>query len=70
VLVVDQDNKAAVRTITIGSRYEQYYVVSHGLEPGERVIVEGQQKVRPGMIVLPTMPPASGDKTPEPKKGS
>ena len=70
VLVVDQDNKAALRTITIGSRYEQYYVVSHGLEPGERVIVEGQQKVRPGMTVVPTMPPVSGDKTTEQKKGS
>lgn len=68
VLVVDQDNKAALRTITIGSRFEQYYVALQGVEPGERVIVEGQQKVRPGMTVLPTMPPVSRDKTTEQKE--
>lgn len=61
VAVVDQDNKTAVRTVSIGSRFERYYVVLHGLAPGERVIVEGQQKVRPGMTVMPTLLPASRD---------
>jgi len=69
VVVVDQDNKAAVRLVSIGSRFERYYVVLQGLAPGERVIVEGQQKVRPGMTVMPTLLPASRDNTAAQKGG-
>ncbi len=48
VLLVDRDNKVRQRTITTSSRQGENYVVSGGLNPGDRVIVEGQQKVRPG----------------------
>ncbi len=54
VLVVDAQNKAAVRTITVGDKTDNYYVVLQGLNAGERVIVEGMQKVRPGSEVKPT----------------
>jgi len=53
VLVVGPDNKVSLRSITTGDRFEQYFVVNQGLNGGERVIVEGQQKVRPGMAVQP-----------------
>ena len=69
VVVVDQDNKTAVRPVRLGSRFERYYVVLHGLAPGERVIVEGQHKVRPGMTVMPTLLPASRDNTADEQKG-
>src|SRR5215471_17976332 len=69
VLVVDRDNKAALRTLTTEGKYENYYIVAKGLAPGERVIVEGHQKVRPGMTVTPTSPPASGAKAAETKGG-
>jgi len=54
VLVVDKQNKAALRTITVGEKADKYQVVLQGLNPGDRVIVEGQQKVRPGSEVKPT----------------
>jgi membrane fusion protein (multidrug efflux system) len=54
VLVVDAQNKASVRTITIGDKTDNYVVVLNGLNGGERVIVEGMQKVRPGSEVKPT----------------
>ena len=62
VLVVDDQNKASLRTITVGDKSDNYIVVLEGLNGGERVIVEGMQKVRPGSQVNPTTGQA-GDKT-------
>ena len=54
VLVVDDQNKVAVRTIKLGDKADKDVVVLDGLNPGERVIVEGMQKVRPGSQVNPS----------------
>lgn len=54
VLVVDAENKASLRTITVGDKSDKYLIVLQGLSPGERVIVEGMQKVRPGSEVTPS----------------
>ena len=51
VLVVGDGDKVAQRTVTLGDTYKDYYLISNGLKPGERVIVEGIQKARPGMQV-------------------
>ena len=61
VLVVDSENKASVRTITVGDRSDKYLIVLGGLTAGERVIVEGMQKVRPGSEVNPTSISAPGE---------
>jgi len=53
VMVVDQENKVVVRTIKLGDKVEKDVVVLDGLNAGERVIVEGMQKVRPGTQVNP-----------------
>lgn len=53
VMVVDQDNKVAIRTIKLGEKVDKEVVVLDGLNAGERVIVEGMQKVRPGSQVNP-----------------
>ncbi len=58
VFVVGPDNSVAVRTITDGGSYGPFFVVLNGLGAGERVIVEGLQKVRPGAKVTPTVRPA------------
>jgi membrane fusion protein (multidrug efflux system) len=59
VLAVDQENKVVQRSVTLSDRVGDLIIVTRGLEPGERVIVEGLQKVRPGMQVKPeTAPPA------------
>lgn len=54
VFVVDNDDTAQVRRITIASRSNNDVVVSDGLSQGETVIVQGVQKVRPGQKVTPT----------------
>jgi len=54
VLVVDSDNKIVQRTITVADRIDDSFVVLDGLKAGERVVTEGVQKVRPGMVVKPT----------------
>ncbi len=54
VFTVGPDNKAQLRTIVTGDRVGDGWIVTQGLKPGDRVIVEGVQKVRPGAPVQPT----------------
>lgn len=53
VLVVDQENKVILRPIKTGQRIGVEIAVLEGLNPGESIIVEGIQKVRPGITVKP-----------------
>jgi RND family efflux transporter MFP subunit len=53
VAVVDGDNKVSIRTVRVGDRVGAQWIVSEGLKPGERVVVEGVQKVRQGLQVHP-----------------
>ena len=59
VLVVGADNMVALRTIKPGESVGPLLVVQDGLKPGERVIVDGIQKARPGTKVNPTAAPAN-----------
>jgi membrane fusion protein (multidrug efflux system) len=54
VLVVDGENKVEQRRVTTGPEQGTEIVIQAGLEPDERVIVEGLQKVRPGQVVAPS----------------
>jgi membrane fusion protein (multidrug efflux system) len=49
--VVGSDGKVAVRTVQVSDRTGTMWVIQDGLKPGERVIVEGQQNLKPGMAV-------------------
>jgi RND family efflux transporter MFP subunit len=53
VAVVDSDNKIGIRPVTVGVQTDSRWVISDGLKPGDLVVVEGTQKVRPGMHVNP-----------------
>jgi len=53
VVVVGADNKADMRPVKTAERVDNLWVILEGLKPGERVVVEGIQKVRPGMTVTP-----------------
>jgi RND family efflux transporter MFP subunit len=55
VAVVDAANKVTIRPVRMGDRMGNMWVVEQGVEPGERVIVEGLQKVRTGVTVVPRM---------------
>lgn len=54
VLVVGENDEVSLRTVTLGRRYRDFFIVSEGLEPGERVVVEGLQRAVPGRKVTPT----------------
>ena len=51
VAVVGADNTVEIRPVTPGPRFGSMWVIDQGLHPGERIVVEGLQKVRPGMTV-------------------
>ena len=53
VAVVGADNKADIRPVNVGERIGSDWIISKGLQPGDKVIAEGTQKVRPGMTVNP-----------------
>ncbi len=52
-LVVTADNKIEQRTVTTARTVGDQWLINEGLRPGERVVVEGLQKVQPGMTVTP-----------------
>lgn len=53
VFVVGDDAKAAWREVSLGAAHDGLRVVNAGLKPGERIIVNGLQRVRPGATVAP-----------------
>jgi len=53
VAVVGTDSKVDIRPVKVAERSDNLWVILEGLQPGERVVVEGIQKVRPGMLVTP-----------------
>lgn len=65
VLVVDDTNKTAYRQVSLGASQGTLRVITAGLQPGERIVVNGLQRVRPGDTVAPNLvsmdtPPATG----------
>ena len=53
VSVVGPDNKIAIRSVKVGERVGTRWIIQDGLKPGERVVAQGQQTLRPGTIVQP-----------------
>jgi multidrug efflux system membrane fusion protein len=55
VLVVKPDSTVDYRPIQIGRLVDGFRVVLSGLDPGERIVINGLQRVRPGMKTTPTL---------------
>jgi membrane fusion protein (multidrug efflux system) len=53
VAVVGTDNNVDVRTVTVGDRVDNRWIITNGLNPGERIVVEGVQRMRSGVRVNP-----------------
>jgi membrane fusion protein (multidrug efflux system) len=53
VAVVDADNKVDVRTISVGDRVDNRWIITSGLNAGDRVVAEGVQRMRSGVHVNP-----------------
>lgn len=74
IAVVGDGNKVELRPVLPGERVGSDWIISEGLKPGEKIIVEGTQKVRPGAIVNPKpfapadQPAAAKPATPEATK--
>jgi RND family efflux transporter MFP subunit len=71
VAVVGADNKVTLRPITPGIKTGSLWVIDQGLKPGERVVIDGAQKVQEGMEVKPVVateqtPPMSGTPAADP----
>ncbi len=64
VFVVDGENKAVYREVTLGATVDGLRIVTSGLKPNERVVVNGLQRVRPGALLAPqAAPQATAAKT-------
>jgi membrane fusion protein (multidrug efflux system) len=49
--VVESDNRVEVRQVEVGERAGTMWVIQRGLKAGERVVVQGEQNLQPGMVV-------------------
>ncbi|MFS8037509.1 efflux RND transporter periplasmic adaptor subunit [Xanthobacter sp. AM11] len=70
VLVVDADNKANWREVTLGAPVDGLRVVTSGLVAGERVVVNGLHRVRPGAVVAPQPVPMRVSEVASPAKAA
>ena len=52
-IAVGPDNKVITQAVVTGERVGERWIIEQGLKPGDRVIVEGVQKARPGIVVNP-----------------
>ncbi len=71
VFVVDKDGKAEYRAVTLGPVIDGLRVVRSGLKPGEKIVVNGLQRVRPGApITAQTVPMVASTAAPAAKDGA
>ena len=61
VLVLKPDSTVEYRPVQLGRLVDGFRVISSGLEPGERIVINGLQRVRPGMKVTPTVAEMTAD---------
>jgi membrane fusion protein (multidrug efflux system) len=53
--VVGADNKVAIKVVKLGPQIGDMWVVDSGLEPADKVVVDGLQRLRDGITVTPTL---------------
>jgi len=69
VYLIGPDNKVQARSVTLGERVGEDYIVEQGLNAGDRIVVEGIDKVRPGAVVAPIERPVAAESA-RPGKGN
>jgi membrane fusion protein, multidrug efflux system len=69
-LVVDPDNTVELRILVTDRAIGDQWLVTSGLKPGDRIIVEGIQFAKPGTKVVPEEYRAAVEKTAEPQAAS
>lgn len=53
VMVIDEKNQVQGRQVEVGSKAKEFWLIKEGLKSGEKVIYEGLQKIKEGMVVVP-----------------
>ncbi len=53
VLVVSEDNKIEYRAVDTGVKYKNLWEIKEGLKAGDKVVLEGAQKLKTGMTIEP-----------------
>ncbi|WP_153110376.1 efflux RND transporter periplasmic adaptor subunit [Propionivibrio limicola] len=69
IAVVGEGNKVDLRQVKPGERIGSDWIIKEGLKPGEKIVVEGTQKVRAGAIVTPKPFGPAASESPAPAKG-
>ena len=69
VAVVGSDDKVAFRTVKMGQQLDGLWLVDEGLTPGERVVTQGLQKVRDGILVNAKPDPSATTASAAPGQG-
>jgi len=54
-MVVDANNKVESRIVTTAEAIDNQWLITSGLKEGDKVVVEGLQKIRPGAAVVPSV---------------
>jgi membrane fusion protein (multidrug efflux system) len=67
VAIVGAGDKIEMRTVHPAERVGDLWRIEYGLAPGERIVVDGLQKVRPGIVVAPRAATSAPEATPEAK---
>ncbi|MGQ3889384.1 efflux RND transporter periplasmic adaptor subunit [Legionella sp. CNM-1927-20] len=55
VYVVNDHNKVQSRTVTISGQQDENYIITSGLKDGDKVVLNGLQKLKPGMEIIPQL---------------
>jgi membrane fusion protein (multidrug efflux system) len=55
IYVLDAENKATMRPVVLGDWIENDWIIKSGLETGERIVVDGTNKIRPNSVVAPEL---------------
>jgi hypothetical protein len=53
--MVNDENKIEIRQVIAGPMYKDFRLIQSGVKVGDKVVFEGLQKVRPGMVVKPVL---------------
>jgi membrane fusion protein (multidrug efflux system) len=69
VWIVDAESKAQFRPVSVGQLIGDRWIVSEGLQAGERIVVDGGIKLAPGVTVKPVEPEAAGAQAAAPAQG-
>ncbi len=70
VAIVDASGKVAFRNVKVGQRVGSLWVIEDGIKPGERVVVEGLQRIQDGMTVVAKPAPVAETAAAEPPAGA